>query len=401
MRVLLLPLLALLVTLSCSGSDFASAQPDASTTGGSAGADAGSAGADAAGDGAAGGAGADGASEEAASCDCNNDGTCEDLKTDPSHCGDCWHNCIGAQCSDGQCLPLQFAVGVDEADLLGTYAWDDNHDNMYVVWYSADKHFLQRKAGAQGGTDPVPLVSADQAGGFAVARANDVMRFYWTSTADGRVMVCDLAETGCANEKEYATGQNQPRLIVGDDAGVYWVNDGTGILFKGAGSQALHEEMLTITPPPTALALDADSVYWISGGTAYTLQRPDSKTPLPRGGMCTDGIGLAVGPSGDFYCTGAHNGTVGKFGSVGYVGEITGQYEPGGIVVFGEWVYWQNNFQPYAIRRLRAQDFPPPGTEPSAEPQDYVPSSGGYAMAASKFNVFFIDQNSNLMRLVM
>jgi hypothetical protein len=389
------PVVGLSLALACGGSGF-SAGEGAAGGGGSAGG---------AGSGAGGVAGqdaGDGSAEaDGPSCDCDNDGKCEDFTSNPRHCGGCWRNCLGATCSQGRCEPELFAAGVGSEAILEVYAVDQNHDDMYVLWVGASGQIMRRKAGAQEGDNPKALVSANDVGGVAATYVGNALNLFWT--APSGVFVCELSSDGCVGATPYAAQQAAPRLLVADEQGVYWVNEESGKLLKGNGAGESPLELATILPAPTALALATKGIYWIQKDTVFWLERPDGTQPTPLGGVCAEGIGLTMGESEGIYYTGRKNGRIGKVTSVGLVGEVMDQFEPGGLVVFGDWVYWQNNFQDPGVRRLRAKDFPPPGAPASSAvpPEVYVPGRGGLAMARSKFSLFFIDQGKNLFRMMM
>ncbi|MCC6645178.1 MAG: hypothetical protein IT374_06365 [Polyangiaceae bacterium] len=224
---------------------------------------AGKGGAGAAGKGGAGtaGKGGGGAAGKSGASGASGAAGCGDTTSDPANCGQCGRDCLGGTCAAGRCAPVvAWTEGGSDGGAGVTAIALDASD---VYWTTASR--LRRQPRTGGATSDLGAIS----GATALASAGGRL---FIATSAG-VVACDLP--GCTSRETLGAGR------------------------------------------PTALAVDASSVYWTDGGTPPDL---------------TDGT---VQRCGLFGCGAPTILTLGK-----------NEWNPSGVAVLGATVYFVDRADP-------------------------------------------------------
>ncbi len=186
---------------------------------------------------------------------------CGDTTSDPANCGQCGRDCLGGTCAAGRCAPVvAWTEGGSDGGAGVTAIALDASD---VYWTTASR--LRRQPRTGGATSDLGAIS----GATALASAGGRL---FIATSAG-VVACDLP--GCTSRETLGAGR------------------------------------------PTALAVDASSVYWTDGGTPPDL---------------TDGT---VQRCGLFGCGAPTILTLGK-----------NEWNPSGVAVLGATVYFVDRADP-------------------------------------------------------
>jgi len=239
-------------------------------------------------------------------CDMDPSTDCNDLASDPEHCGACGHDCYGGACVSGRCKPVLMATGLprpfeiikDEDFIFGTGAWTDGqvwkvplagcatpencasylsipgsnyqhiaHDQFTL--YFVDKGVERLLRVDKDGKDECDLaVDQSKLSGVAV----DDQYVYWSTEDDGRVWRKDK-ECGSGVPEPLVEGATTPYGLRLDAAGLFW-NQKTGggvhaVTLDGATKMAVW----TGESPGEnmwGLAVDDKWVYWRDGFHYYT-----------------------------------------------------------------------------------------------------------------------------------
>lgn len=130
---------------------------------------------------------------------------CVDLESDPDHCGDCDHDCLGGECLAGACQPVVLADAPDANRLALT--------TDFLAYTTTTGQVCR-----------VGLVEGDEPECWSVAAGNlspttHKSLVYWTNEDAGTVNQLD--EDG--NVAQIASGQVGPLGITTLDSDVYWV----------------------------------------------------------------------------------------------------------------------------------------------------------------------------------
>ena len=169
----------------------------------------------------AGGSGQENCPENKADCNKTDGSVCEtDLGNDGENCGSCGHSCLGGDCVEGKCFPVEVAKTSGNPFSIAT-------DGNYVFWVQGDgvvgRHDL--KSG-----ESKTIASAPGNPRMLALSATSV---YWATYEGGGGKVLSVLKEGGAI-KEIATGQVNPCGIAVDEQSVYWT---TGYNFgEGSGN---------------------------------------------------------------------------------------------------------------------------------------------------------------------
>jgi hypothetical protein len=221
---------------------------------------------------------------------------CVDLATDTNNCGACGHDCAGTTCAGAVCTmtlvqsvaPMQLALDAD-----------------HVYWTDLDsyaQHSTIQRAPKKGGELPTMLawnqdtpiaIAVDSTslywttngdlsaivkmplGGGAVTTltqnvwgqiasiALDATNVYWAAyAANGDVVATPLAG---GSSSIYAAARYGASFGVVDSSYAYWSEEG-GVMRVPIGGGTI--ERLAVVSHATALAIDAENLYWLDPGTS-------------------------------------------------------------------------------------------------------------------------------------
>lgn len=152
--------------------------------------------------------------------DCNGDPLdgCEvDLLSDTLSCGYCSHDCLGGECEDGWCLPVQVAEGQS-----GPYDIVVDEKNAYWVNRTGGTVMYAPKDG-----DGIPQqIAKSQEGPTGITVVGDDV--FWTNNYAGTVMRAKLGDVAVV----FAAGQNFPFAITSSDTHVWWTNHDSGAIHQ-------------------------------------------------------------------------------------------------------------------------------------------------------------------------
>jgi hypothetical protein len=199
-----------------------------------------------------------GAMADAPSCEAGEAlcaGACLDLQSDPANCGSCGHDCEGAECASGGCVPTTLATGASPAQALAVTA-------QSAFWVSGP--------GFEATLSEVPLD-----GGAIVPRgsnlwgltglAADSANVYWFQNYIGNVL------TACAVDQLPLAGGATITLATPDD-GVIAIGVNSSAVFFITNYDAIWSAPIGGASPATpvvtgqsylgAFAVDESNVYW-------------------------------------------------------------------------------------------------------------------------------------------
>lgn len=230
---------------------------------------------------------------------------CSGLATDAANCGRCGHDCGGGACSAGTCQSLKLAP-LPSSGLNRHIAVDSN--NVYFTDPFSNSVY---RVPVGGGTEVTLATNQNGTGDIAVDSSN----VFWTTT--GNDTVCSLPLAG-GSVTTLAVGQNVPLPLAVDATNVYWgtrsdimaahLSGGSAFTFvvgRVAADLAVQgstlcwtqpsgsivemlplggvDRFVTSTDPPSMIATDASSVYWVSIATSGSVL----KAPLGGGTVTT------------------------------------------------------------------------------------------------------------------
>jgi len=187
-------------------------------------------------------------------CDFDMTNGCEDLKTDPAHCGKCGRDCLGGACVDGSCQPVQLATKLS---------------HVYTVIQGDG--FIYGASGAGGAVWKVPMAGCvdpstcaeilSSPGEFYRGLAMDSDALFFADSPAGRVMRVGKDGQG---ECVLASGETYAWGIAVDATYVYWSARGANAIKRRSKTcgAATPEVLVAQTDEPEFLTLDATGLYW-------------------------------------------------------------------------------------------------------------------------------------------
>jgi hypothetical protein len=238
------------------------------------------------------------------------------LSTDQHHCGTCGRSCHGAECQDGECLPIVLAtnqhfhyrptVAVGEA---GVY-WATSDGNVVHLPFAPGSSAAPIATG-QGRVDAlavdhdfaylwspgpcpdgecvrrVPLVPgryperniASSYGPPGDVGA-DAGAIYWFDASDHGSIVRVATHPDAANleRKTIASNQGTPRGLAIDDTFVYWTTqmetDGRVRRARKDGTSLAPEPLAVGLQDPHGVAVNSQNVYWADSATGAIQTTP-------------------------------------------------------------------------------------------------------------------------------
>jgi len=310
--------------------------------------------------------------------DCNGDPEdgCEtDLTSDDEHCGACDHDCLGGNCVNSACQPVQvadpqgsslspwngflslgpddvyfgyagtnfggFAMAAKDGTSAACIACDEGTPResttsaSYVFWVDIGVDELRRAP--LDGSSFTTLWSGQVGTPVAV----DTGYIYWYADGASAVMRADHDGGGAT---QVATGQNNVGSLAAEGGFVYWST--ASAIFElevGVGSPTPLVQGLT---SPRSVVVDDDYAYFATGqwGVDEAVRR------VPRGGgaaeLLTDtgGAYVIALDATHVYAAANHDGVIFRIPKDGGTPEVlaTGQPFPFDIAVDDEAVYWSS-----------------------------------------------------------
>lgn len=197
--------------------------------------------------------------------DCNKDGYCDDIQSDPQNCGGCGRDCGGGSCSDGKCSAIMLAFGQP----LSNFAIDAEH--AFWTMRVPNVSYCMVKRVDKNGTNAVivhdsKVIDYQNCTG-ALAVDND--NVYWASLGTSgilRMMPRGNTEGQGLVERTLTV----PNALASDGTTLFW-QDIQGALVKM--DRTLQGNPTTLAPNGTALAgqlaVDATSLYGVKWSQDY------------------------------------------------------------------------------------------------------------------------------------
>jgi hypothetical protein len=197
------------------------------------------------------------------------DGACVDLDTSPDDCGACGHGCLGGECLEGRCQPVQVA---EMPNLVGSIALDSE----YVYWMDLDSVWRVSKTGGSVQLLDHDVIGVAAQGGLAVYDGH----VYWGRSIEGGSII--RADVDGSNVQAFMGKTGGVHTVLAVDDMLYWNED-------------IPEVGTTVFSMPIAGAAAPDTVvsgvetFWqftMAGGCLYyatsnTLMRSCGGSPQP------------------------------------------------------------------------------------------------------------------------
>lgn len=223
--------------------------------------------------------------------DCNGDPAdgCEtDLETTSAHCGACEHDCQGAACAAGMCVPEVLAANLYFPNRLAL-------DATHLTWTSSDGTIQVLPLG--GGAITTPVAGQNDPWDIAVDGAG----IYWTSGGSDTVQTLPfagdvpvlLAQAGNPlgivvhegvvhytdtydklSDLEHVVRVPLPAgppqivastvgawMVAADDDHVYWTDPASDAVWSGPSSGGVEPAQIASLLEPTDIEVDAEAVY--------------------------------------------------------------------------------------------------------------------------------------------
>ncbi len=240
---------------------------------------------------------------EEACKDCDDSGEClTDTNSDPDHCGECDHSCLGGTCSGGNCQPVVLApnqntpwgLTVDDGavywltegggsasgsvstvpisggkpvELIGEQNGpvQITMDGEYLYWTSFGGGGAVRRMS----TDGSDLIEFAQASGpWAIALGLQFV--YWTNTSDGSIRR-DVRTGG--QSKVLISGEDAPRGITVNkkEGHIYWSTSTGGQIRTCTANGQDPKTVVSNEAYPLGIAVGIEWVYWTELGDSYSL----------------------------------------------------------------------------------------------------------------------------------
>ena len=267
--------------------------------------------------------------DEQASDDAPTCGPEIDLETDPEHCGECEHSCLGGACVARQCQAFTLATQQGETRQLLV---DDD-----FIYYTTPGSVKRIPKDAR----VIETIATYPGRGFRVALFGDYI--YWT-TRDTGLVARAIAKPGQTTEM-LATGQGDVGGLVADGETVWWNNYPTGgrIFSRVIAPTGVPVELLPPTDDLTGMRLVDETLYFLRDRAGLFAMPAEGGvvTPIATGvgtfEMAIDGddVFLAQADRLAILRVSLKDGTVQR---------VTDANGPWGIVVDETHVYFANEF---------------------------------------------------------
>lgn len=260
-----------------------------------------------------------------------------DIKTDPIHCGECFHSCLGAACVNGYCAKTKVYSASGPVGLA--------LDGANLYWGSDTNNEIRRAPKAGGG--PTTQIIAEGSAVYYLAISGP--NLFW---ATGAKDVKRQALTG-GTVKVLEPGLGSP-YGVAVFGGKAWVTEGSDA---------------------KVAVIDA-----VNGGEKASF--PLAAGSIPEG-IATDGqtLFIAINSGSDIVTLPVTGGSVGTFAS--------SQEKPAGVAVDGEWIYWTGQGTPGVLRKRKK------GGGPIVELATDLNAPTGVVVDGT--HVYFAERNANVI----
>lgn len=204
-------------------------------------------------------------------CDGDLSNGCEDLASDPLHCGVCGHDCLGGACLDGTCQPVVLATEVGEV-----YAMAKDGDFIYGTSSSGGSVWKVPVAGCAIPSNCAQILSTPGTNYRDLAVNEDAV--FFTDSSAGRVVRVNKdgsAQCGLVSDSTAPWG------IVASTSQVYWcVSGGASIRVVSTACGGTNSSLLVPTVAPHHIAMDESGLYWTkkTGGLVSWASKDGSST---------------------------------------------------------------------------------------------------------------------------
>jgi hypothetical protein len=260
--------------------------------------------------------------------------TCNaDTSKDPAHCGRCFHDCVGGDCTAGVCQPVKLADGLGIPEGIAV-----SDQDVYVAEYDLNRILKFGKTSLSNCVAaPLPsscVLTDDQSYVFKpTAMGIDTTSVYWANTGGGdfhEIRSCPIAGCGAQAATLVAglgedalgslAGEVLPLALIAKDGVVFWPESlGGAIRSAQADGGALTTYLESSNFAPLAIAVDDQHVFF----TDDSRQHPSRIQAVPRTGAARDGgavgviantpsppYGIGLTTSGNLYWTVPEDGLV-------------------------------------------------------------------------------------------
>lgn len=188
---------------------------------------------------------------------------CVALDSDSAHCGSCDHDCLGAACESGFCVPE--VIASDVADPRGIAA-----DEEHVYWTTAAG--AVQRAPKSGG--PIQTLVEDQESPGAIAVDQEFA--YWINEETGRLV--RMSKEGNGKPKTLATSPGLLSLAIDADSLYLSRKLKKGDIERIGKDGSGHTVLATDQPQPTHIVVGGDRILWTG-----TVESDDDGEDMPGG----------------------------------------------------------------------------------------------------------------------
>jgi hypothetical protein len=269
---------------------------------------------------------------------CNS--VCVDTDSDPLHCGQCSHDCLGGACDGGRCQPITLASGYPFPHGIAVNA-------QYVYWTNYGDDTMSEvgsvmRVNLDGSGITILAANQDKPTGIIVTADTLYWSNYGTKAGGGGVMKMPLAVG--SSPSPMATGLTAPDDLAFDSTSIYFAtNTNQGAVLKQGFSDPNATPLISDQSSPFGVAVDASYLYWTNnvGGTVM-------RAELTGGGILTLSSGetepwdIAVDANDVYFTTKSAIRRVPRGGG-GAENLALGQSNPWGIAIDATGVYWANH----------------------------------------------------------
>lgn len=293
--------------------------------------------------------------------DCDGDGAngCEtDLTSTPAHCGACNRDCLGGDCLDAQCQPVELASGQQMPSFV-------HLDATHLYWTNQGGAGAVMRLSKQGGT-PEHVASTDfPPGGLAV---DDTTVFWSEFGSPGSVWRLDKSDIGSTTDPTaLATGQGTSITLTLDATTVFWATPGTVRKVPKTGGSV--KTLAHNQGQPFTLLEELGVLYWTNTLSGEVMRFDDT---VPDAGVETLATGQAypVGLAMDLanlYWSNFQGSASGDAPRVMMMAKINmsepvvladDQAGPSAITAFGDELFWTNNVGGSVMRMKKVNGTP-------------------------------------------
>lgn len=172
-----------------------------------------------------------------------------DVRTDPAHCGRCFHSCEGGDCVDGACQPVTLVAGLERP--ATALALDAEH-----VWFTSPVTRVSKDFGNQ--REPMAMTNGDV---WSLATDGDYA--FWINISGG------LQRLDSGTREVHEFGDPGYHLAL-DELNVYFTSSFVGRYAKDASEWQVLADM-----PGEAIAVDELFVYFTvpKGGGLFRVEK--------------------------------------------------------------------------------------------------------------------------------